>query len=125
MSIPSFTEDTDHAAQALALTQKAVLSSNSRPDLNGMTINQRNLIAADGSVRSDLLGKISGADLNQVIYSLLQKQEELDEQNRSLRHLLDQEMEMSSSLRLKIDQMIMLCNDKLEKEKGQIQALTR
>ncbi|KAG1676004.1 Sorting nexin-29 [Nymphon striatum] len=126
VSIPSFTEDTDHAALALALTQKAVLSSSpGGGELGNILKQQQGLTSHESRSRSDTLSQLTETDLKQVVYTLLQKKDESEEQIRSLRHLLDQEMELSSSLRIQLEELIKLNEAKIEKEQCRIQALFR
>ncbi|XP_072275090.1 sorting nexin-29 isoform X2 [Pyxicephalus adspersus] len=64
-------------------------------------------------------------DLQQSVVIMKIRSEELEEQNISLRHLLDSEMEHSSTIRLEIDNLRRKVAEQEERHSSKIQVLTR
>ncbi|XP_032896193.1 sorting nexin-29 [Amblyraja radiata] len=64
-------------------------------------------------------------ELRQAIIAMMNRKDELDEQNRSLRNLLDGEMEHSAALRQEIDNQQKKLAEQEERHAAKIQALTR
>uniref|UniRef100_A0A6I8SCA4 Sorting nexin 29 n=1 Tax=Xenopus tropicalis TaxID=8364 RepID=A0A6I8SCA4_XENTR len=64
-------------------------------------------------------------ELRQVVVLMMNKNDELEEQNTSLRNLLDAEMEHSSALRLEIDNLKRKASEQEERHAAKIQALAR
>uniref|UniRef100_A0A8D0GUA2 Sorting nexin 29 n=1 Tax=Sphenodon punctatus TaxID=8508 RepID=A0A8D0GUA2_SPHPU len=65
------------------------------------------------------------AELRQAIVVMMNRKDELEEQNRSLRNLLDGEMEHSAALRQEIDNLRKKVAEQEERHAVKIQALTR
>ncbi|KAM4697780.1 LOW QUALITY PROTEIN: sorting nexin-29 [Rhinophrynus dorsalis] len=65
------------------------------------------------------------SELRQAVVLLMNKKDELEEQNTSLRNLLDAEMEHSSALRLEIDNLKRKVAEQEERHAAKIQALAR
>ncbi|XP_069761906.1 sorting nexin-29 isoform X2 [Narcine bancroftii] len=64
-------------------------------------------------------------ELRQAIVAMMNRKDELDEQNRSLRNLLDGEMEHSAALRQEIDNQKKKLTEQDERHAAKIQALAR
>ncbi|XP_072124945.1 sorting nexin-29 isoform X2 [Mobula birostris] len=64
-------------------------------------------------------------ELRQAIVAMMNRKDELDEQNRSLRNLLDGEMEHSAALRQEIDNQKKKLAEQDERHAAKIQALAR
>ncbi|XP_019395711.1 PREDICTED: sorting nexin-29 [Crocodylus porosus] len=64
-------------------------------------------------------------ELRQAIVAMMNRKDELEEQNRSLRNLLDGEMEHSAALRQEIDNLRKKVAEQEERHAAKIQALTR
>ncbi|XP_072916589.1 sorting nexin-29 isoform X1 [Hemitrygon akajei] len=64
-------------------------------------------------------------ELRQAIVAMMNRKDELDEQNRSLRNLLDGEMEHSAALRQEIDNQKKKLAEQEERHAAKIQALAR
>ncbi|XP_063286372.1 sorting nexin-29 [Pelobates fuscus] len=65
------------------------------------------------------------SELRQAVVLLMNAKDELEEQNTSLRNLLDSEMEHSSALRLEIDNLKRKVAEQEERHAAKIQALAR
>ncbi|XP_053327430.1 sorting nexin-29 [Spea bombifrons] len=65
------------------------------------------------------------SELRQAVVLLMNRKDELEEQNASLRNLLDSEMEHSSALRLEIDNLKRKVAEQEERHAAKIQALAR
>ncbi|KAG8432943.1 hypothetical protein GDO86_017272, partial [Hymenochirus boettgeri] len=64
-------------------------------------------------------------ELQQVVLLMVNRKDELEEKNTSLRNLLDAEMEHSSALRLEIDNLKRKASEQEERHAAKIQALAR
>ncbi|OCT61474.1 hypothetical protein XELAEV_18047499mg [Xenopus laevis] len=64
-------------------------------------------------------------ELRQVVVLMMNSKDELEEQNTSLRNLLDAEMEHSSALRLEIDNLKRKASEQEDRHAAKIQALAR
>lgn len=65
------------------------------------------------------------SELRQAVVLMMNRKDELEEQNTSLRNLLDSEMEHSSALRLEIDNLRRKVAEQEERHAAKIQALAR
>ncbi|XP_068100806.1 sorting nexin-29 isoform X4 [Hyperolius riggenbachi] len=65
------------------------------------------------------------SELRQAVVLMMNRKDELEEQNTSLRNLLDSEMEHSSALRLEIDNLKRQVAEQEERHAAKIQALAR
>ncbi|XP_069839808.1 sorting nexin-29 isoform X2 [Dendropsophus ebraccatus] len=65
------------------------------------------------------------SELRQAVVLMMNRKDELEEQNTSLRNLLDSEMEHSSALRLEIDNLRKKVAEQEERHAAKIQALAR
>ncbi|XP_069590184.1 sorting nexin-29 isoform X2 [Ranitomeya imitator] len=65
------------------------------------------------------------SELRQAVVLMMNRKDELEEQNASLRNLLDSEMEHSSALRLEIDNLRRQVAEHEERHAAKIQALAR
>ncbi|XP_071976779.1 sorting nexin-29 isoform X1 [Engystomops pustulosus] len=65
------------------------------------------------------------SELRQAVVLMVNRKDELEEQNASLRNLLDSEMEHSSALRLEIDNLRRKVAEQEERHAAKIQALAR
>ncbi|XP_073398995.1 sorting nexin-29 isoform X1 [Dendrobates tinctorius] len=65
------------------------------------------------------------SELRQAVVLMMNRKDELEEQNASLRNLLDSEMEHSSALRLEIDNLRRQVAEQEERHAAKIQALAR
>ncbi|KAK3608215.1 hypothetical protein CHS0354_039234 [Potamilus streckersoni] len=68
---------------------------------------------------------MSTEDLKKAVVAMMVRKDEIEEQNRSLKMMLEQEMETSSTLRAEIEEMKHSFNLKLEKEAVKLQALQK
>uniref|UniRef100_A0A8C5PP90 Sorting nexin 29 n=1 Tax=Leptobrachium leishanense TaxID=445787 RepID=A0A8C5PP90_9ANUR len=68
---------------------------------------------------------LTNSELRQAVVLLMNRKDELEEQNTSLRNLLDSEMEHSSALRLEIDNLKRKVAEQEERHAAKIQALAR
>ncbi|KAM4632570.1 sorting nexin-29-like [Discoglossus pictus] len=68
---------------------------------------------------------LAGNDLRQAVVLMMNSKDELEEQNASLRSLLDGEMEHSSALRLEVDNLKRKVGELEERHAAKIQALAR
>lgn len=122
VSLPSYSEDSECAAAALALQKVLQNSGNSGMQLHLDNSPSSNMGQSGKHERSESL---SNGDLRHAIIAMMQKKEEADEQNKSLRSLLDREMEMCSGLRVEIEDLKKKHGDKVDKLQIKIQALSR
>nr|XP_014339661.1 PREDICTED: sorting nexin-29-like [Latimeria chalumnae] len=67
----------------------------------------------------------STGELRQAIVAMMNRKDELEEENRSLRNLLDGEMEHSAALRQEIDNLKKKVAEQEERHTVKIQALAR
>ncbi|KAL4686093.1 hypothetical protein H8959_001690, partial [Pygathrix nigripes] len=68
--------------------------------------------------------KVSG-ELRQAIVAMMNRKDELEEENRSLRNLLDGEMEHSAALRQEVDTLKRKVAEQEERQGMKVQALAR
>ncbi|KAL3876226.1 hypothetical protein ACJMK2_034096 [Sinanodonta woodiana] len=68
---------------------------------------------------------MSTEDLKKAVVAMMVRKDEIEEQNRSLKLMLEQEMETSSTLRAEIEEMKHSFTLKLEKEAVKLQALQK
>ncbi|GAB6022887.1 hypothetical protein CHUAL_006984 [Chamberlinius hualienensis] len=123
VSIPSYSEDTENAALGLVLAQKA-LRNNPSPRTNEPCSSA----PGQGQNVIGILNKtedLTADDLKQALLSVMQKKDELEEQNCSLRSLLEKEMELSASLRVENDNMKTKYQDTLSKLQSRLQTVSR
>ncbi|KAK3559601.1 hypothetical protein QTP86_013543 [Hemibagrus guttatus] len=89
-----------------------------------------NLLTQNASVTSavtspGLPDSMTMAELRQAIVAMMNRKDELTEQNTSLRNLLDGEMEHSAGLRLEVDSLKKKLADLEERHTAKVQALGR
>ncbi|XP_041473769.1 sorting nexin-29-like [Lytechinus variegatus] len=111
-SVLMFGAETENATLGLALAQKG-LTDSSLVELGRTEETDR--IASD----------MSTDDLRQALLATMNRNDDLQEKNRSLRALLDSEMEHSASLRGQLEELRVKGSDMQEKLDSQVQALTR
>ncbi|XP_054763055.2 sorting nexin-29-like [Lytechinus pictus] len=111
-SVLMFGAETENATLGLALAQKG-LTDSSLVELGRTEETDR--IASD----------MSTDDLRQALLATMNRNDDLQEKNRSLRALLDSEMEHSASLRGQLEELRVKDSDMQEKLDSQVQALTR
>ncbi|MCJ8738481.1 hypothetical protein PDJAM_G00036200 [Pangasius djambal] len=91
---------------------------------------ESNLLTQNASVTSVVTGpglpdSMTMAELRQAIVAMMNRKDELTEQNTSLRSLLDGEMEHSAGLRLEVDSLKKKLADLEERHTAKVQALGR
>uniref|UniRef100_T1J6X9 Large ribosomal subunit protein uL13 n=1 Tax=Strigamia maritima TaxID=126957 RepID=T1J6X9_STRMM len=115
VSIPSYSEDTECAVAALAL-QKVIQNCTT----STLQLNSTNL-----STTTSTNDTLSLGEMKQAVITLMQKKDEVEEQNKSLRSLLDREMEMCSGLRVEMDEIKEKNQERVERLQTKLQALSR
>ncbi|XP_030840745.1 sorting nexin-29 [Strongylocentrotus purpuratus] len=111
-SVLTFGAETENAALGLAMAQKG-LTDSSLGELGRTEETER--LASD----------MSTDDLRQALLATMNRNDDLQEKNRSLRALLDSEMEHSASLRGQLEELRVKSHDSQDKLDSQVQALTR
>ncbi|XP_071482268.1 sorting nexin-29-like [Diadema antillarum] len=114
-SVLAFGAETENATMGLVLAQKG-LTESSLGELS-RTEETESLTAQYQSMSSD--------DLRQALLAAMNRSDDLLEKNRSLRALLDSEMEHSASLRGQLEELRSKTQESEEKLDSQVQALTR
>ncbi|XP_064595668.1 sorting nexin-29-like isoform X2 [Liolophura sinensis] len=114
--LPSYIgEDVEFAAMALALAQKG-FSSGMRTDGDGGNAVDMSSIAQES---------MSTQELKQAVVAMMVRKDEVEEQNRSIRAMLEQEMETSSTLRAEIEELKLVNVTRQEKDLSKLQALQK
>lgn len=68
---------------------------------------------------------MSAVELKQAIITMMMKKDEVEEQNKVLRSMLDQEIEMTKGLRAEITEMKVTHEDEQKRDQQRIQSLTK
>ncbi|XP_014678588.1 PREDICTED: sorting nexin-29-like [Priapulus caudatus] len=110
-----FGHDTAQAAYAISLAQLGLSVSSDAASSRADAVHPP-------SISQEAM---SPADLRQALVAMMLRKEEVDEQNRSIRHLLEAEMETASALRVEIEEIKRKFLEKEEKTDAKIKALTR
>ncbi|XP_043945117.1 sorting nexin-29 [Protopterus annectens] len=114
-------DDHEGAALAVDLAQKGSqlqFNVDASPPVQAHSLN--NLMPSANVAESMTIN-----DLRQAIVAMMNRKDELEEQNRSLRNLLDGEMEHSAALRQEIDSLKRKVAEQDEHHTGKVQALAR
>ncbi|XP_022248128.1 sorting nexin-29-like isoform X3 [Limulus polyphemus] len=119
-SIPSYGDEMENAAAALAMTQKISGWANSS---GGKTHTKEQKIT-EPRTRSDTM-TMSADELREALLTVLQRKTEAEEQISSLRSLLHQEMELNAGLRAEIKDVKKDQEEKNEKIEAKFQTVTR
>ncbi|KAL5018144.1 hypothetical protein ScPMuIL_003866 [Solemya velum] len=98
-------EDVETAAMALAVAQKGFMNSY-KPSTESRSVKEK----IDHNV-------LSTEELKQAVITMMIHKDEVEDQNSSLKAILEQEMDTSSSLRAQIEEMKVAFASKQEKEK--------
>ncbi|XP_046551649.1 sorting nexin-29-like isoform X2 [Haliotis rubra] len=107
-------EDVESAALALAMVQKG--------------LNQSPRTQGDGGSIDEVLEQqgISGqSDLKQAVVAMMLRKDEVEEQNKSVKAMLEHEMETSSMLRAEIEELKLQQQSRQEMDLAKIQALQK
>ncbi|XP_070580606.1 sorting nexin-29-like [Ptychodera flava] len=121
-SMLQFGSETENAAMGLALAQRSLAASE---------VQRETRTQGDGSVSLTSIGNrtkyesMSTDELKQAIVAMMVRRDETEEQNRSLRSLLDSEMEHSAALRLEIEEMKRSHSTLCDQLNNKLSALTR
>ncbi|XP_039630804.1 sorting nexin-29 isoform X2 [Polypterus senegalus] len=118
--IPGYQEE-DLTAVSVEIAQK---QSDTQYSLKPTTMMQDNYINA--TLPSSVLSEsMTIAELRQAIMAMMNRKDELEEENSSLRGLLDGEMEHSAALRQELDSLKRKLGELDERHVGKVQALGR
>ncbi|XP_023221437.1 sorting nexin-29-like isoform X1 [Centruroides sculpturatus] len=127
VSIPSYGEETENAAAALAVAQRGTnwgtVGPSSQTSLNSAVI-LANRKPSEPRSRSETLS-MSNDELREALLVVLHRKDELEETNNSLRNLLDKEMEMCAGLRAEMEEMKKQHEEKNERQEIKLQTLSR
>ncbi|XP_041431827.1 sorting nexin-29 isoform X5 [Xenopus laevis] len=118
---PPYREENENATIAVELAQRGLdiqLSMEASPPVPANALNN-DLPSVSGPESMTI------NELRQVVVLMMNRKDELEEQNTSLRNLLDAEMEHSSALRLEIDNLKRKVSEQEERHTAKIQALAR
>ncbi|XP_041431828.1 sorting nexin-29 isoform X6 [Xenopus laevis] len=116
---PPYREENENATIAVELAQRGLdiqLSMEASPPVPANALNN-DLPSVSGPESMTI------NELRQVVVLMMNRKDELEEQNTSLRNLLDAEMEHSSALRLEIDNLKRKVSEQEERHTAKIQAL--
>ncbi|XP_078610485.1 sorting nexin-29-like isoform X1 [Branchiostoma floridae x Branchiostoma japonicum] len=129
-SLPHYGADMESAAMAVALAQQGLdirLPSSAHLPTHIHTSSVRT--QGDGSVAtlpaSPRHETMSTSELKQAVVAMMLRKDEVEEQNRSMRSLLDAEMENSARLRVETEELKKKHSLQQERSTTKIQALTR
>lgn len=127
VSIPSYGEETENAAAALAVAQRGMnwgsISSSCQSSITSAVI-LANRKSSEPRSRSDTL-TMSNEELREALLVVLHRKDELEETNNSLRNLLDKEMEMCAGLRAEMEELRKQQEEKNERQEIKLQTLSR
>ncbi|XP_006818443.1 sorting nexin-29-like [Saccoglossus kowalevskii] len=121
-SMLQFGTETENAAMGLALAVKSLAASE---------VQRETRTQGDGSVSylsnlpSPKYETMSTGELKQAIVAMMVRKDEVEEQNKSLRSLLDSEMEHSAALRLQMEELKQEQTVSTDKLNNKLQALIR
>ncbi|XP_061166125.1 sorting nexin-29-like [Saccostrea echinata] len=114
-SLPKFSGyDIESAALALDMAQKGTNSSFSRTAGDGVNVEE--VIQRE---------TMSTEELKKAVVAMMVRKDEVEEQNKSIQAMLQQEMETSSMLRAEIEEMKQMAAVKQEKEQAKYQTLQK
>ncbi|KAK8784195.1 hypothetical protein V5799_009440 [Amblyomma americanum] len=117
-SIPSYSEDTETAAAGLALAQNvSSLALNATVDSPGNA-------TAEAELTSDMTSATPD-ELKQALVVMTQRIKDVEQENNSLRRMVEQESEVSAKLRADAQEAEKQTNERLDKQESRIQTLTR
>ncbi|CAH1273223.1 PLEKHM1 [Branchiostoma lanceolatum] len=118
-SLPRYGADMESAAMAVALAQQGLDISSVRTQGDGSVATT---LPASSSPRHETM---STSELKQAVVAMMLRKDEVEEQNRSMRSLLDAEMENSARLRVETEELKKKHSLQQERNTTKIQALTR
>ncbi|XP_066291364.1 sorting nexin-29-like isoform X2 [Branchiostoma lanceolatum] len=118
-SLPQYGADMESAAMAVVLAQQGLDISSVRTQGDGSVATT---LPASSSPRHETM---STSELKQAVVAMMLRKDEVEEQNRSMRSLLDAEMENSARLRVETEELKKKHSLQQERSTTKIQALTR
>lgn len=116
-SIPSYSEDTETAAAALALAQNV-------SSLALGAVESPSAAAAEAELASDM-AYATPDELKQALLVMTQQVKDVEQENTTLRRMVEQESEVSAKLRADAREAEKQTNERLDKQESRIQTLTR
>ncbi|CAH1795452.1 unnamed protein product [Owenia fusiformis] len=118
IEVPTYSFDTDNAMSALAQLQKGSSYS---------VTGQRTAGDGEDTTPSPHLSSetLTTSELKQAVVDMMIRKDQMEDQNKSLKLLLEQENNVTSSLRAEIENIKSEHLSKAEKDKTKIQALSR
>lgn len=116
-SIPSYSEDTETAAAGLALAQNV-----SSLALNA--VESPGNAAAEAELASEMAAATPD-ELKQALLVITQRIKDVEQENNSLRRMVEQESEVSAKLQADAQEAEKQTNERLDKQESRIQTLTR
>jgi len=114
-------EDTDYATQQAI--QSAKLSTAETVNLDEAASISQASMHSFGSSRSN--SSLKREDLKQALLSVMEKKDELEQQGKSLKSLLDQEVSRVAEVRQELNDIKQINKEKLEKLEGRNNILSR
>ncbi|XP_064641818.1 sorting nexin-29-like isoform X2 [Lineus longissimus] len=123
-NLPDYSSYSESGVYALAIAQRGLIESHSSHGLR---------TAGDGSYgpeKMDSPGPVkhetmSTEELKQAVVAMMLRKDEVEEQNRCLRNMLDQEIEMSAGLKAEMEEIRKEDQSVAERDQSKIQALSR
>ncbi|KAH7943869.1 hypothetical protein HPB52_012027 [Rhipicephalus sanguineus] len=116
-SIPSYSEDTETAAAALMLAQNV-------SSLALSAVESPSAAAVEAELSSDM-ASATPDELKQALLVMTQQIKDVEQENTTLRRMVEQESEMSAKLRADAREAEKQTIERLDKQESRIQTLTR